>query len=324
MQVLTLSRQVSRASKRMSDHKRFLMALATHDIPRLHHLIRIAIKQGAGIEEILWRIEDAAKRLYNVKSFSTTEKKFMRLIKRMAGRKAVYAMSKFLGLPSRTTIAESSSRKLLPSVGVPTATEIATNISTFFGPSSPSPAKAGHCLMIDGLHLCQRCRWHRPTNQIIGLCREHSAHLDLSMNDMDSVLEVLEAVHGESPTCHYGREATVVAVGAFRSDNYHGLPIAQTQTCKSEKGKGFAALLESTLEQWKLHAEEVHGPIWVVGMDGDSVFRDGAFKVLMCDEVEKSSELYEKLGGLEGLNLQCSKDEKVAAPDTKHVTKRKH
>ncbi|KAK6996106.1 hypothetical protein R3P38DRAFT_2472855, partial [Favolaschia claudopus] len=78
LKILSLTRQVGRTSKRLSDHKRLLMALATHDIPRLHHLIRLAIKQGAGIDEILWRIEDAAKRLYHVKSFTDSEKKFMR------------------------------------------------------------------------------------------------------------------------------------------------------------------------------------------------------------------------------------------------------
>ncbi|KAJ6573712.1 hypothetical protein B0H10DRAFT_1678050, partial [Mycena sp. CBHHK59/15] len=56
--------------KRMSDHKRLLFALATHDIPRLHHLIHLAVKQGAGVDEIIWRIEEAAQRLYNVKSFT--------------------------------------------------------------------------------------------------------------------------------------------------------------------------------------------------------------------------------------------------------------
>ncbi|KAJ6598574.1 hypothetical protein B0H10DRAFT_1714073, partial [Mycena sp. CBHHK59/15] len=69
--------------------------------------------------------------------------------------------------------------------------------------------KAGHCLMIDGVHLCQHCGWHRPMNQIIRLCWEHSPGLDLAMNNIDSILAVLEAIHGDSPSCHCRREATV-------------------------------------------------------------------------------------------------------------------
>ncbi|KAJ7088238.1 hypothetical protein C8R43DRAFT_908771 [Mycena crocata] len=228
-------------------------------------------------------------------------------------------MSKFLGLPSATVLRESNPPKLLPSAGVVKPEEIAANIATFFN-DSPS-ALAGHCLMADGLHLCQRPRWHQPTNQILGLCREHSAGLDLSMTSMDSVLNVVNAVHGESPTCHYGREATVFAVGAFRADNYHGLPILQTQSCQKEKGPKFAVLLQSILEQWKVHAEPKNGRLWVVGFDGASVFREGGFTVLMADELHDPSPLYKKLKGLRGLNLECSKDEVVVAPDPKHVVK---
>ncbi|KAJ7736281.1 hypothetical protein B0H16DRAFT_1326584 [Mycena metata] len=240
-------------------------------------------------------------------------------------------MSKFLGLPSASAIRRSDPPRLLPSIAAPTAAEIATNITTFFGPPPPPTAetcdiapisKVGHCLMLDGIHLCQRCRWHRPTNQIIGLCREHSGHLDLSMNTMDSVLTAVDAVHGESPTCHYGREATVVAVGAFRPENYHALPIMQAQTCKSEKGKGFGDILESVLEQWKIHGAPHHGDVWVVSFDGDSVFREGGFKVLMCNEVDPESPLGKKLAGMPGLNKRCGKNNEVMGPDPKHFSKR--
>ncbi|KAF8142296.1 hypothetical protein K438DRAFT_1911264 [Mycena galopus ATCC 62051] len=176
--------------------------------------------------------------------------------------------------------------------------------------------------MIDGLHLCHRCCWHRATNQIIGLCREHSGHLDLSMNSMDSVLAVVEAVHGDAPTCHYGREATVIAVAPFWATNYHGLPIAQTQTCKAEKGAEFSILLQTILEQWSVHGEPANGPIWVVGTDGDPVFREGTFKVLMSEKLDPSSALFKTLGDLPGLNIQCGKHQIVKAPDPKHVVKR--
>ncbi|KAJ6600675.1 hypothetical protein B0H10DRAFT_1958705 [Mycena sp. CBHHK59/15] len=53
---------------------------------------------------------------------------------------------------------------------------------------------------------------------------------------------------------------------------------------------------------------ELHdGPIWVLGTDGNSVFRDGAFQVLMCCEVDRSTLLYSKLSGLSRLNLWCGK-----------------
>ncbi|KAJ7022046.1 hypothetical protein C8F04DRAFT_972033 [Mycena alexandri] len=245
-------------------------------------------------------------------------------MKRFAGRKGVYALSKALGLPSASTIWASKPLRLLPSVAVPMAEEIATNIHTFFGATSYTSAQpvCGHALMVDGVHLSQRACWYRPSNQIIGLCREHTQAFDLTMKDMESVLKIVEAVHGDSPTCHYGREATVIAIGPYRNDNYHGVPIGQTQTCKSEKGEGFAALLRLTLAQWKIHGASENGPIFTVNTDGDSVFRDALFKVLIVRTLAPSSFLHVKLAGCRGLNLECGQDDVVSGPDAKHVVKR--
>ncbi|KAK6971295.1 hypothetical protein R3P38DRAFT_2587415 [Favolaschia claudopus] len=323
-----MARKVSRTTARMSDHKRLLMAMSTCDIPRLNMLIRVGLKQRAGPNELIKRIAGAVSTLnpngYSTRSYTDTDKKFMRCMKHIAGRKGVYALSKALGLPSMSTIRASKPLRLLPSFAAPKPAEIGANICTFFGPDSPNSKfpTSGHVLMIDGLHLSQRACWHRASNQILGLCREHSETLDLSMNNMDSVLKVVDAVHGEAPTCHYGREATVLAVGAFRNSNYHGVPIGQTQTCKSEKGPAFAALLRTAIEQWEVHGEPHNGPLFLVSTDGDSVFREGLFHVLMSQTVDESSSLYLKLAGCKGLNLQCGKKNVVAGPDTKHVAKR--
>ncbi|KAJ7253988.1 hypothetical protein C8J57DRAFT_1076474, partial [Mycena rebaudengoi] len=56
LQILNLSKKVARTARRMSDHKRLVFALATHDVPRVHHLIRIAVKQNVGVDEIRSRI----------------------------------------------------------------------------------------------------------------------------------------------------------------------------------------------------------------------------------------------------------------------------
>ncbi|KAJ7758390.1 hypothetical protein B0H16DRAFT_1689376 [Mycena metata] len=327
LKMLSMTKKAARSTSRMSDHKRLIMALSTCDIPRLSTLMRVAAKQRAGPKEMIKRIADAATGLspngYSPKSFTDTEKKLMRCMKRFAGRKGVYALSKALGMPSSSTIRASNPLRLLPSVAAPKAEDIGTNIRTFFGAGSPNSVfpPTGHTLMIDGIHLSQRACWHRGTNQIIGLCREHSEPFDLTMNSMESVLKIVEAVHGDSPTCHYGREATVLAIGPYRDHNYHGVPIGQTQTCKSEKGAGFAALLTMTLEQWKIHGEPHSGPALTVSTDGDSVFRDGLFKVLMTRTPDKSGALFLKLSGCSGLNLECGDDDVVIGPDGKHVVK---
>ncbi|KAJ7758774.1 hypothetical protein B0H14DRAFT_3166040 [Mycena olivaceomarginata] len=210
LKMLTMTKKAARSTSRMGGQKRLIMVLSTCDIPRLSTLMRVAAKQRVGPKKMIKCINDAANALspggYRPKDFTDTEKKLMRCMKRFAGRKGVYALSKGLGLPSAST-------------------EIGTNIRTFFGAASPNSTlpRAGHTLMIDGVHLSQRACWHRPTNQIIGLCREYSEPFNLAMNDMESVLKIVDAVHGDSPTCHYGREATVLAIGPYRERNYHGV-----------------------------------------------------------------------------------------------------
>ncbi|KAJ7017645.1 hypothetical protein C8F04DRAFT_1200210 [Mycena alexandri] len=312
-----MTKKAARSTSRMGDQKRLVMALSTCDVPRLSTLMRVAAKQRVGPKEMIRRISDAASALspggYRPKSFTDTEKKLMRCMKRFAGRKGVYALSKALGLPSASTIRASNPLRLLPSVAAPKPQEIGTNIRTFFSAASPNStlSRAGHTLMIDGVHLAQRACWHRPTNQIIGLCREHSEPFNLAMDDMDSVLNIVEAVHSDSPTCHYGREATVLAIGAIPRN-----------TLSREKGPGFAALLKMTLEEWKTHGEPHSGPILTVSFDGDPVFRDGAFDVLMIRTPDKSSSLSLKLSGCQGLNLECGEDDVVIGPDGNHIVKR--
>ncbi|KAJ7478464.1 hypothetical protein FB451DRAFT_1396233 [Mycena latifolia] len=277
-QILNLAKKASRSTARMSDQKRLVMVISTHDVPHLSALMHLAVKQCVGPNEMIRRIRDSVRTLhpdgYSVKSFTDIEKKLMRCMKRSAGRKGVYALSKALGLPSLSTIRVSKHLRFVPSVAAPKPAEIRTNIHTFFGEASANSTfrTAGHSLMIDGIHLSQRACWYRPSNQIIGLCREDSGPFNLVMNNMASVLKVVDAVHDKSPTCHYGREATVLAIAAFRDDNYHSFPIGQTQTCKSEKAAGFAAILKMAIDQWNIHGAPHNRPLFTIGTDGDLVF----------------------------------------------------
>ncbi|KAJ6522011.1 hypothetical protein B0H19DRAFT_852873, partial [Mycena capillaripes] len=81
-------------------------------------------------------------------------------------------------------------------------------------------------------------------------------------------------------------------------------------------------LLKMTMEQWEIHGAPHNGPLIIVSTDGGSVFREGLFQVLMSRTVDKSSPLYLKLSGCQGLNLECGKGDAVMGPDPKHVVER--
>ncbi|KDQ51736.1 hypothetical protein JAAARDRAFT_83648, partial [Jaapia argillacea MUCL 33604] len=180
----------------------------------------------------------------------------------------------------------------------------------------------GHSMMIDGIAVNQRAWWLRVFNEILGLCRDHTPGLDLGMTDMPSVLHVVEAVHGESPTCHYGREATVAAIGPYRPDNYHPMPVMVSLTCKSETAEQFAVVMQLLIDQYKIHSAPLNGPLFTIGLDGDGVFWGACHIVLMKQVIEPLSKLGVKISGLNGLNKQTGDDDITMDPDPKHLVKR--
>ncbi|TFY77275.1 hypothetical protein EWM64_g6735 [Hericium alpestre] len=139
------------------------------------------------------------------------------------------------------------------------------------------------------------------------------------MTDLKSTLKIINAVHGPEPSCHYARESTVAAAGAFGQDGYEPIPVMVSGTCKSETSEDFSSIVRLLIEQWKAHGP---GPLWIVSTDGDATFRGAMFRVLMDSEFRKAELLYSLLSALEGLNLNCSMDEIVMCPDPKHILKR--
>lgn len=44
-------------TRSIGDHKRFAMAVAMHNVPRVHQLVQVALRQNANPQEIVHRIE---------------------------------------------------------------------------------------------------------------------------------------------------------------------------------------------------------------------------------------------------------------------------
>lgn len=312
--------------RRLNDYKRLVMAISTNDVKQVQQIVRLALRQRVGVNEIIDRIGKAAKGVYHARrGYTAFDFDLALLMKRLAGRKGLYALSHAIGLPSMTTVRRRTKPPVvLPSSGFPRAIDVGRNITAFFGPQSENAKlpRCGYSLMLDGIHLSQRPRWSKSTCQIIGFCRDHEHGLDLSMPDMESVEKIAEAVHGEDPTCHFAKEATVAVFGAFRGEHYHPFPAMVSGTCKAEKGDGFANILRLCLSEWEKNGEKWAGPLWCVSTDGDATFRMGSHQVLMTDELDNSDPLYDLLAGLEGLNLQVGLKGIIQGPDIKHLIKR--
>lgn len=59
--VLNTARSVATFQTRTSDHKRLMLAISTSDAPRVHHLVRTAVKRGRSVNYIVDMLgQDAA------------------------------------------------------------------------------------------------------------------------------------------------------------------------------------------------------------------------------------------------------------------------
>ncbi|KAJ7609681.1 hypothetical protein FB45DRAFT_696231, partial [Roridomyces roridus] len=216
------------------------------------------------------------------------------------GPRLLYALQNSHGFASVSTVLRKQPiPRLLPSIGTPERKEIDSNISSFFAPEiklAPSypgcSEPPGNTLMVDGVAIEPKCRFCYRRNAILGLCREHAKHVNTQVNSVESVDLVRSALaetdkDSGTRVC-FGTDATVVAVAPFcNEEHYTAIPIVVSPTDKTESAEDFVKWLRVVLEAWKEHpeGEALHGPIWRIASDGDSIFRLAKFILCMTQEI---------------------------------------
>lgn len=321
-------------SRRVADHKRLLMLLGSHDIPRIRRILTIALRKGASIQKILNVVQSAAAGLYSPRGgFTDRELDISFLVKAIGGPKLLYALTKSHGLASDSTVARHHPiPRIRSSISVPTAEDINHNISAFLNPHikpAPPNALAGNILMFDGIALETKCRYCVDRNHILGLSRETSHRVDTqvtSIENIDTIRTALFNPESDEKKVTFGSDATVVAVAPYaRKDHYSPVPIAVSPSDKTEKGAALATWIETTLWSWAEHPNgaAVHGPIWALGSDGDSSFRLAKHLVCMTSKIDPTSPVGKIIDRLAGLNCLASLDGIIGTCDPKHIFKRK-
>jgi len=290
-------------------------------------VLRVALKSGSSPNAVISKLQLAIEKKYtphpNVDELALD---LGYLVKAIGGPKLLYALNRALGLPSYRTIGHHRKvPQLIPTTLAPSFEDASTNISTFFNPEERPPSvHAGHSIMIDGVALEERCRWYRPSNSVIGLCREHAGALDLRVLNPESIIAIEEAMHAEKPRAHYASEATVVAIAPFRSSGYTAIPFALSGSCKAETGEGMAKWVTDVVRAWNDHPNgaAAHGPIWSIATDGEPAMRMCRFTLCMLRELAVTSPLRSFLQNLTGLNLRTGANDVTMTCDPKHVFKR--
>ncbi|KAE9401544.1 hypothetical protein BT96DRAFT_817778 [Gymnopus androsaceus JB14] len=271
------------------------------------------------------QIKKAAAGLYHAKQFNEKDRDLAQLLRHISGGSGLFAASHGCGLPSLSTAKRvTPTPPITPSPSTPRLDEIIANLRLSYPPLKPgeSVERAGQVLMMDGIATTARIRRLRKTDEMVGLCREHTGGLNLSMDSFDSILKVRDAVHGDHPTCHYGKETTVAVFAPFQSTNYYPRPALLSPTCKAERAPDFAIFVALLIQGYGIVAEKIYGDLWVISTDGDAVFRLGCNQLCLVQELPQNHPLYELLCGMPGLNLTCGENFITYSSDFKHNNKR--
>lgn len=199
---ITKYRQTQRILKRacvLDEHKKFLMAIASGRVTRVHALVRTALRRNAGIKRIVALMDLAAKGLYKPKSYE--EEAFLRglLFLRLGGTRVAELAHRTCGTPAVSTLRRSAlTQALIPSVGMPRSKEILDNIDIAFPDTASSdPAPLSYVLMLDEIKISECCRWCPATNKILGLCREHSKGITTDFETIKEVELICDALNEE-------------------------------------------------------------------------------------------------------------------------------
>ncbi|KZP08632.1 hypothetical protein FIBSPDRAFT_761107, partial [Athelia psychrophila] len=323
-QIANLQRRVGHLLGTIGLHKQVLMAIANQDIPRLRQTMRVALSKGVSMEHLIRILQDTSNGVYRARGNDQTDINLVALVHHIGGSKLLYAVAHATGLPSLQTLKRNRKLKVIrPSSGPIRPSDIAHNLASIFGePTAPSNDQTlvSHSILFDEISLDERARYFRWNNEIGGLCREHTETADRKIHSVEAVERVAELL--EKEVCHIGREATVMAIAAFSAEDYHAKPFILSPTCKTEKFPEQAQWLKMCLEQWKALYAGSHGPIWSVATDGDATQRAALHRILMIKTLDLDGPLYEVLGKLPGLNLECGDDDETADSDPKHIFKR--
>jgi hypothetical protein len=326
VQAMNLSRKCASVFRKLDDCKRFVMAVATGDIPRLQQLVRQGLKEGASISTIISKIEQALDDTYHARGYKLKDFDIALLVFRLGGRKLLYALSKYISVPSIRALRRAHAcTQLMPSIGAPKLDDILFNIRSIFIPKindldQVRPFRSGMSIFWDEVNEEDVACYFPHLDCVGGLCREHSCHVNTRLATFDNALTIARAL--ADGTVHYGKEASVIALGSFGKILRGAFPVLISPTCKKESPGESAKVLQLVIAAWKELGEKHFGPIWSFASDGDAGRRAMVYQLFVKRPIDAAHVLFKYLSGLPGLNLFVGDDDITADFDWKHEVKR--
>lgn len=184
-------------------HKQFIMAIGSTKVERVERLVKVSIAQNCGIRRCLELLDKAAQQVYRTRNYTEEDELRGLLLWRLGGGRVADIAHRALGLPSvRTLRRRTLIPRLIPSAGQPTIEEVISNTTACTSIikdvlNADQDHIVHQVLMFDEIKVEERPRWDDKSNNIIGVCREHSKNTSLQYTSKDEVDLLLSQIIDE-------------------------------------------------------------------------------------------------------------------------------
>ncbi|KAF8324358.1 uncharacterized protein EI90DRAFT_3146928 [Cantharellus anzutake] len=308
---------LGRKTRAIDEHKRLLMIVSSGDVKQADAVI---------IMELFMK---AAKKVYAARSFTEQEMELGLLFLRLGGTQLASIAHNALGTPAVTTLRHNRpTEPLRVSTRLPTAHELHHNLSVSqvagtFGSGDHieqhNDILGAYILMFDEIKIEEVSRYDPSTNNIVGVCHEHSSGFALEYASTDEADRLFEGVRDGA--VHLAVEATIGAVGSLSSSAriYGSHPILISPTCKRENASSHAKLIEVVIEACR---NDLKGPLYSLASDGESRRGAALAQITLKEPLSDTSPIYPLLSPLPLFNHLVGKHDITCDKDYKHLFKR--
>ena len=247
------------------------MVISQIDIPWLQRILQVQIKNGAGINTIIRRIEEALEKGYKPRGYSNDAYNLALLIYHIGGANLLYALNQRMSIPSlRTLHNRLSFITITPTLGSIVLDTITANIvNVIVEPHAHARLQMpqGVSILTNEIALEEATVYFPSENGVGGLCWKHAHVVDPILNTYDSAVQIASKL--DSGQVHLGKEMTVVVVHLFGEDETY--PLLAAPTCKQEDYSDWEKLIDKLINTWTINgADRTVGPLWSFATDGDS------------------------------------------------------
>ena len=329
---LNVKRNLLRAKSSLAYSQELLELLAENDVPRAKQLLGRCLREGRGLQFIIFQLQQAIDGLYSPRNYEKEDFQIAILVHRLGSRKLLYALAKAKGFCSRSSLYDKYLVELprfeCCARGSDAKACILQNLERFVY-AQPCEQRCMWLFIIDDVAVDERIRWDQWTNRIVGLCREHSHDVNVTFDSTDVLDRLKYAI--DQGKVHYGSEATVGALVPLRGNNYSAIPLFVSLTCKKdETASSLAPFMEHFFSAWYADSRgyKQRGPCGACISDGAANFRLAAAEQfnsnLLRPNIEKyhEGEIFALLSQLRLFDLKVGRFLVVDGSDDRHGGKR--